>query len=139
MDRVLENYWCGMPENAGKCDLVSLQRGWYHYLKGGIALLENLFFGEKNMVVQEEADRRASLCLDCPHNVFPDRDKFVKWSDGIAEESTRGKRSKHFEDLGSCEICTCTLKAKVWHKSPEMNKEESEQAPDFCWAKRKET
>ena len=137
MDQVLENYWCGLPENAGKCSVVNLSRGWYHYLKGGIALLENMFFGEKNMVSQEEADARGSVCIECPFNVFPDRDAFIQWSDEIAEASTGGKRSKHHDELGNCEICTCPLRAKVWNKDAKMTEKESEKAPDFCWAKNK--
>lgn len=137
LDTVLENYWCSKPENAGKCEVVQLSRGWYHYLSGGISLLENLFFGEKNMVTQEDADWRAAICSECKHNVFTDKGDFIKWSDEIAEASTGGKKSKFYDELGNCEICTCPLRAKVWAKEASMTKEESDKAPSWCWAKTK--
>jgi len=138
LERVLENYWCSLAENAGNCEMVPLRRGWYHYLKGGVSLVENLFFGEKNLVTQEMADSRASLCIKCPYNVFPDKGRFVEWSDEIAEASTGGKKSKYHEELGNCDVCSCPLRAKVWNKKATLTEEESAKAPEFCWAKKRE-
>jgi len=141
LDVVLENYWCGRIENAGKCDLVKLKRGWYHYIRGGIALLENIFLGEANMVSQEIADARSEVCGEyngrskCEFNIFPDKDGFIKWSDELAEATTGGKKSSNHDNLGNCELCTCTLKAKVWSKEVKLDEKEREKAPSYCWAK----
>lgn len=109
---ILENYWCGLPENMGKCAQLPLRRGLLSYVKGGVALIENILM--KKMVSVEEAEARAKICLSCPHNVFPDKDAFVKWSDELAENATGGRRVSAHEQLGNCDVCTCTLKAKVW-------------------------
>lgn len=69
-------------------------------------------------VQQGEADRRASICIKCPHNVFPDKGPFLKWSDDIAKEAVGDRRSVHHDELGNCEICTCPLRAKVWTGDP---------------------
>lgn len=135
LEAVLENYWCSLPENAGKCETLPLKRGWFQYLKGGVSLLENIFMGEKNMVSQEEADIRSEICSECPHNVFPDKGPFVKWSDEIAGAATGGRQSSKHNLLGNCEICSCPLRAKVFHKHPKPSREEKEKMPSFCWQK----
>ena len=125
LDLVLDNYLCSLPENLGKCRQTALQRGFLQYFKGGLTLLSNLWYGEKNMVSQEEADRRSSICKDCPCNVFPDRNMFIKWSDDIALNSIGDRKSAHYNDLGNCEACSCCLRAKVWYRGPfNISKEE---------------
>lgn len=117
LDLVLDHYWAKLPENAGIAEVSpNLKRGFYSYIKGGIALIDTLFYGERHMVSQEEADRRAQICLACPHNQFPDKGPFVNWSDQIAEASVGDRRSKHHYELGNCMVCSCTLKAKVHFK-----------------------
>jgi len=117
LDLVLANYWCGLPENEGSCQPYGkLKRGIIAYIKGGIALLETIAYPREHIVTQEQADKRAEKCLGCVYNVFPDKGAFVRWSDDIAEASVGDLRAKHYESLGNCEVCSCTLKAKVWYK-----------------------
>lgn len=117
LDIVLQNYWCSLKENQGECEPCAvLKRGLLAYVRGGIALIDNLWYGAAARVSQEEADRRAKICIDCVYNVFPDKDAFVAWSDMIAEHSVGTSKSKYHDQLGNCEVCTCTLKAKVFYK-----------------------
>ena len=110
---VLENYWCGLPENRGKCVPVpALQRGVMGFLKGGIAVLKNLMY--KQFAHQNVADERSRQCAKCPFNIFPDRGPFVKWSNEIALHSTDGRRSEKHDELGECAVCSCPLRAKVF-------------------------
>lgn len=133
---VLENYWCSLPENTGLCQEMKLKRGVLEYVQGGVALVRNYFYGEKNMVDQVDADVRASTCVKCPHNTFPDRGAFITWSDELAEASTGGRKSILHDRLGNCEVCTCCLKAKVWFKGPfKLKKSVNEKLPIFCWQK----
>lgn len=103
------------------------------FVKGGIALVENLLY--KNMVDQNTADARAAICVECPYNVFPDKGGFLKWSDDIAEASTGGKKSIFHDRLGSCEVCTCTLKAKVFYsgKIKLTDEERTKMLAVNCW------
>lgn len=137
LNDVLENFLCSLPENAGKCHEYQLSRGFDSYVKGGIALVQNLFFGEKNIVADEEAERRAHICIKCPQNVFPDKDLFVKWSDNLAFHSTGGKKVSVHNGLGNCGCCTCPLKAKVFHKGPfKLTEKEEKCIKDTtvpCW------
>ena len=122
---VIENYLCHLPCNVGKCEPYQLKRGLMQYLKGGIALLSNLWL--KNPVPLEEADRRSAICSTCVVNVFPDKGPFIKWADEIAEQTVGDKRSKHHDELGNCACCSCPLRAKIWHRPP-FNLTESDAA-----------
>lgn len=122
LNLVLENYWCMLPENAGACSplrpIKEIKRGFFETLKGGIALLKNVYYGEENIVSQSIADERSKICSTCPYNVFPDKTDFIAWSDELAEASVGPRRSKHHKDIGNCSVCSCPLRAKVWYKGP---------------------
>lgn len=133
---VLENYWCSLPENTGACEPNRhIPRSMHQYVKGGVGLLMNLFYGEKNIVPQEEADRRADVCLGCPYNKFPDKNAFERWADDLAQKSVGDHRSKHHEQLGNCEVCSCNMRAKVFFGGKiELTEEELEKMEEVnCW------
>lgn len=135
LETVVENYLCGLPENVGKCDKIKIKRGILEYIKGGVALLENVFYGESNMVSEEVANSRAAICIECPYNVFPDKGPFIEWSDKLAEAATHGKRSIHHTKLGNCMACQCPLRAKVWYGGKiKLTKEErAKMGAVGCW------
>lgn len=141
LDIVIDNYQCGLAPNQGSCTpLKKLSRGVFPALRGGIAVLYNVFFGEENMVDKPTADKRSSICASCPHNTFPDKGPFIEWSDNLAVQSTGGKRSAQHDELGNCDICSCPLRAKVWAKAPSrLNKSQHDKLPDFCWQKNHST
>lgn len=114
LDAIVEDYLCKKPENMGQCINGRLKRGFMTYVKGGMRLVKNVVY--PSTVTPEEANRRADICAKCPHNVFPDKDMFVKWSDDIwsAAVGSRSKRVTKHDELGNCAICTCPLRAKVW-------------------------
>lgn len=135
LNTIVDNYLCHLPENKGKCKHLKYHRNFFAYIKGGIALLMNLYYGEKNMVLVQEADRRAEICLACPHNIFPDKDMFVKWADEIAFASVGSRRSTHHDKLGNCEVCSCPIRAKVFWSG--KNKLDATQVSQMrkvaCW------
>lgn len=113
LEATVVNYWCTLPENSGKCeDGPEIDRTFYQYIKGGVALLKSYLFD--SYVAQDEADRRSVLCVSCPNNIFPDKKGFLAWSDDQAERSIGERRSVHHNDLGNCSVCSCLLKSKVW-------------------------
>jgi hypothetical protein len=114
---VMEHYWATLPENAHISEKAPpLNRGFLAYLKGGMAIIENIWYGEKNTVDQFTANARARQCSTCRFNIFPDKGQFLKWADMIAENSVGDKATPYDSELGNCAICTCVTKAKVWWK-----------------------
>ena len=114
LNAVLDNYWCGLPENAGKCQAnATLQRGLIPTIRGGIALLTNLMY--QVFAEQSVADTRSEQCSTCPFNYFPDKGPFVAWSDNIAINTIGEKKSKMHKQLGNCKVCDCPLRSKVFY------------------------
>ena len=134
---VIEAYMCSLPQYKYKCEQSApFGRSIFAYMKGGMALIKNMFYGEKNIVDQDVADKRSDQCIKCPNNVFPDKSDFLRWSDAVAEASTHGKKSKNYSELGNCKVCSCPLKAKVWYKGGDEKHTEKE-IDEFkkvdCW------
>lgn len=136
ISEVLDNYWCSLPGNAGKCEPIEFKRGILGYIKGGIALLTNVAY--RSFCSYDEAQRRADICIKCPHNIFPDKEGFLKWSDNIAEHSVGERKTTVDKELGNCELCTCPLRAKVHIGSDSfgISEEVNKTLPDYCWQKR---
>lgn len=135
-DQVIDNYLCEHPSNVGRCQPIpELKRGVLAYITGGVALLKTFLY--KKFASQELADERAAVCVQCPHNIFPNKGDFVKWADSVAEASIEGRRSKYHDELGNCAICSCNMRAKVFYGDKiELTQSEYAQAPDFCWQKK---
>ncbi len=135
LETVVEDYLCrNFTEHNGMCrKKPPLKRGLVKVMQGGVGLVKNLMF--KHFVSQEEADRRATICKGCKFNSFPDRGNFVKWSDGMALLSIGERRSKCHDDLGTCLVCQCPLRSKVWigDKFPLSEKEVEEMQTVSCW------
>jgi hypothetical protein len=135
LDLVIEHYLCMHPSNVGKCKEVPLKRGLLQYLKGGMSLIQNLYY--KKFVNQEVAENRAKICEPCPCNMFPDSGPFIAWSDMIAKHSVGDREVGNHEKLGNCLGCSCVMKAKVWYAGPfKLSNEEKEimQACNTkCW------
>lgn len=109
---VVENYLCGLPDNCNKCKHMELHRSFYTTIKAGLILIKKKIF--KEYVSQDVADTRATQCVSCPFNSFPDKDAFVKWSDDNAIEMIGARKSKLHDELGNCAACGCPLRAKVF-------------------------
>lgn len=136
LNMVIENYLCRLPCNAGACvKRKDLKRGMLQYLKGGIALIQNILYNQ--CVSQKEADARAEVCIGCKLNQFPDKGAFVRWSDEMTLHTIGDKRAKRHEELGNCMGCTCLLKSKVWYQGEiKLSDEEFKvmsEANSNCW------
>jgi hypothetical protein len=137
LEIVIENHICNFPIHAGCCTpLKGPKRTFMHYVRGGVAFLKNVAY--KDFADQVEADRRSEICVQCPHNIFPDRGGFVKWIEDLTNRSVGKRQSKHHNELGLCGICTCPLRSKVFFKGKiTLTKEElrkmSELENPKCW------
>jgi len=131
---IVEHYQCVQPDNIGRCTPApQLKRGFIQFVKGGIALLKNVAY--KSYASQNEADRRAEICLNCLHNTFPDRGPFVRWADDLAEAAVGDRKSTYHDQLGNCGVCSCLLRSKVFYNGTlELTDDElAEMRKVNCW------
>lgn len=134
LNQVVENYLCGLPENCNKCVGEELKRGFFTYVKGGVALVKQMIY--KEFATQEVAEKRANQCVGCEHNYFPDRGPFIGWIDEIAISTVGERRSAKHDELGECSVCLCPLRSKVFFKGelPKFPEEELVKLRSVkCW------
>jgi len=89
--------------------------------------------GESAWVSQEEAERRAEICSTCIKNQYV----ACGWCGGPVATAVNllgGRRTSRDDKLQSCEICLCTLRAKV-HMPLDAVDNEGLEWPSWCWQK----
>lgn len=133
---VVEHWQCSQPYNAGACEVhKTLSRSLMLYLKGGIALLKNYAYNK--FASQEEADRRADICVKCPKNQRIDLKIYDEWADKVAVASVGDRKSAHHSELYNCTVCSCPMRSKVWYDGKlEFTENEVRKFPVFCWQKK---
>ena len=95
--------------------------------------------GEPVFVDQAEANRRAALCVNCPHNVTPASKGWAqKWTDGKMLDAVEGRMTAHHDRLAVCQVCSCELRAAVWWLPDILvasmkGKRFPLKFPAFCW------
>jgi hypothetical protein len=108
----------------------------------GTRVISAWLLSGKPRVDQETADWRSAICAGCPHNRQPSgcegcsagrlRDLVVR--------VVAGSRTLKEEEIVACDVCGCSLKAKVWIPL-DILQEHVERGvngnfPAHCWAKK---
>lgn len=114
---LIECWLCEQPKMERYCreegDVVT-RRTVRQYASGAIAA-SKVIVSRDGISSQEEAERRAIICVNCPHNKLNKEhsrlrrysDNFVKWAIGSFRKTSLDDK------LFSCEVCSCPLRAKV--------------------------
>jgi hypothetical protein len=95
--------------------------------------------GESVFVDQTEGDRRAAVCVNCPHNVIPAGKGWLQnWTDGQMLKSVEGRTTASQDRLGVCEVCSCELRAAVrWQPdiiaTTTRDAKFARRLPRHCW------
>lgn len=135
--------WCVEPDGPSFKDRIE-----------SFAHTAKMFFDQGMIPVdQEEANRRAAICINCPKNVSPTAEPpcagcqktassmltglAYKVVDGIRALVIPGKSTPHDAKLRACQVCGCDNKLSVWIPKEAFVYPPEVQAafPDFCWKK----
>jgi hypothetical protein len=119
-------------------DSVTLNLG--DIMRGTEALIRFKLSGSK-LVSQDEADNRAATCATCKFN-----SQHKSNCGGICDELKRlvvrivgASLTSNDASLGSCAVCKCALKAKVFLPKSLLQAvdtpEIAQNYPDHCWMK----
>jgi len=136
LERSMNEHACAQfPENCQELDpnaerKVSL---WMLAKKFFTAVISAATTG---LVSQEEAERRASICSVCPHNKPQELNfcsgchtaKFVR----DAAEALSTRHTSFDNQLDTCELCSCSLKLKVFVPKEGMEDKNIQWHP-VCW------
>lgn len=103
----------GMQEHQCCESESDLKRSMGTYLKGAVSLVK----GIGRYVPQEEAEKRAKICANCPNNVRPRGfDAVRNFTDLLAEAVLFNKKTSVDAELFNCDICTCNMRVKVHYE-----------------------
>ncbi len=104
-----------------------------------LKVLTHWLVNKPGFVDQSEAERRAQICVDCPHNVevsgcFGCTNVARLILDAINDRTTRED-----EKLKNCRVCGCVNRAQVWVPKETLDQgvtpEMREAFPAYCWKK----
>ncbi len=86
------------------------------------------------VVDQEEANRRAKICASCPRNVKVEGCSGCYNLVSKVRKVVGDRHTDHDAELRGCEVCACSLAAKVWLPRKVMaGTRDKSQWPDHCW------
>ena len=94
-----------------------------------------LFKGEDFFVDQEEANRRALTCANCPQNLHGICTGCVgsEFQDILAQFVRAGRKTPYDQALDTCKVCGCLLRAKVHVSMEVLEKLPKHTFPSNCW------
>jgi hypothetical protein len=146
----------GLGEHSERCEFLSADdaknppalRDWrrgprdlINFGKAVRVVAGELGKGNPVCVSREEAERRAAICSQCPHNV-PIGNCWGCGELGALFRAVQGGLETSADPrLHSCDRCGCNLRTKVWITEEALNLVEREQGigaeefPEWCWRK----
>lgn len=121
--QVWENWICQEFGMETRCCPVGedIKRNFEQYMKGAKAWIRTIFKKEK-WVSQEEANRRAAVCVNCNQNLINIGHRMSQfYTDKFMRHQVGNRKTPSDNKLYTCKICTCILRSKVHYNSKEVS------------------
>lgn len=120
--RLIEGEICKRPGMESRCcDATQAKRTLQQTISGGLAAAKAVIGTfipgehEMNMVSSKLAERRADVCKKCPMNNPPtDQSALEQLEDKAMLKLVGSRKTSVSDELFSCGVCTCNVRAKVW-------------------------
>ena len=112
---VVEHWLCQQPNMERYCRSKHMKRTARQYYSGAKAYVSALVDeDDSHLATREEAEARAAICANCPHNEAPEeKSKLAELAD-VKIQGLVGERTTSLDrELFMCSICSCPLRAKV--------------------------
>lgn len=138
--RLEHDYCCQHPEAGCQHHVVSkdLDINLGDLKRFGFSVMQ-FIKGGGECVPQEEANRRASICMQCPYRI---QDALCKSCNGMADffaDKFFGSKTTPYDaELGNCGVCKCYNKISVHWPLEAQSTEgiDTNDFPDHCWKKK---
>ena len=97
--------------------------------------MSSIFKGSGALVPQEEANRRAKICANCPKNLHGICTSCAsnEFQDIFRWFVAKGRKTPYDSVLDTCSVCGCLLKAKVHIAIEDLEKLQKHSYPSNCW------
>jgi hypothetical protein len=109
-------------------------------IKNGATIIRDWWGDGLHPIDKEDAKARAKICLKCPMNTR-------KWSfvnqvalaikKTMAIKNHLGLRVTGEKQLGTCAVCGCALRLKIWtdrkYLCDDLTPAQMSAYPDYCW------
>jgi len=125
--------WCNYDDPHRNRPLMQIE--WPDVLRAS-ETFARWVAGGMELVDQQEAERRATICTRCYFNVQMGGCSACQ---AAIQRLSVNLTSKHDSYLKSCAVCKCYLKAKVHFPLKALDTGENklqEMYPEFCWLKK---
>lgn len=111
---LIHTYLCNKPEVRPYCSQPPpIERNLRSYITGAMVAIKTILKGKQGFCSQEEAERRASICAQCPANSIFSLTSTQRQTDKVMLETTKEFSTANDALLETCGVCGCPLKAKV--------------------------
>jgi hypothetical protein len=120
---------CSEPANPNMKDTVAMAERFLRTAKAFV-------FSGAEKVPQEEAERRAAICAECPMNVTGNfcTSCFMRNMVASTVAMVSGWKTSKDDKLKACGVCSCDLKIKVHVPKDQMNYKELDGLwTERCW------
>ena len=109
-----------------------------HVTNNTITLMKVPGAGTLRIVSQEEAERRAKICLTCPENI-PDAGCYSCSAESSIKAILKKRHTSQDRLIQTCRVCQCFNKAQVHCDAVTLAggtpEKELRNYPDYCWKK----
>lgn len=150
----IEAYMCGLERMHGYCENravsifdnsqkpLSKSGNLYHTFHAAVQCLRTLIThrgGTGEKITQEVAEARGAICAGCPKNSTVSG--CSKCKEGVIGQLINklvgANKTSRDAELKFCEVCHCTVSAKIWTKHEaiwkHMPEGQKKALPETCW------
>lgn len=137
LSRQVENALCSRlagDTNCGPCSSAKQTLGFSSIVRWVRAMYQFAKDNKFQLVSQEEAERRASICAACPQQISTSGCWGCKGIAGMLPAIAGARKTSYDMQLKACGVCGCYNAVSV-HIPLEVQQDANLEFPDHCWKK----
>lgn len=120
--------------NCGPCSKAKQTLGFSSIVRWVRAMYQFAKDNKFQLVSEEEAERRASICAACPQQISTSGCWGCKGIAGMLPAIAGARKTSYDMQLKACGVCGCYNAVSV-HIPLEVQQDASLEFPDYCWKK----
>lgn len=131
-NQLVGTQWCPDREAEARAPRLIGLADVRRFLNSALSMVQA---GGDMFVSQEEAERRAAICSECPNNAAIGGCVGCNGVRALVSKVRGSRTTAQDSRLRQCTVCGCDNQVKVWLKDSVVDNE-GLNFPDHCWAKK---